>query len=335
MVSGLPVGESLTRLMALMDQPLVSVLIPAFNAEPWIAQCLESALAQTYPNIEILVADDGSTDRTPEIVEHFHARVRLIRAEHKGSNAARNLLLQSARGEWIQYLDADDYLLKHKIAAQMEAALGPTSPHVVCSPVILREENTGAERPLLFEEPGDIVMQFLHWGVLNTTGFLYRKQLLLDAGGWNEQQPACQEHELLLRLLKRGAKVTSLNEPGSVYRLHGTASVSRKDPLRTARLQSALLDDMQAYLQQNGHLSPQYRKALYISRLETARKTWPIDKAFASGLAKKARSTGASSWRTQSPALPASYRIMHALFGFEGAERIADFQRTIRSRRQL
>ena len=316
-----------------VQQPLVSVLIPAFNAEPWIAQCLESALGQTYPNLEIIVADDGSTDGTTEAVQRFHPSVRLIRAEHKGSNAARNLLLRSATGEWIQYLDADDYLLRHKIAAQMEAALGPASPDVVCSPVILREESTGAERPLLFEQPGDIVMQFLQWGVLNTTGFLYRKQVLVEAGGWNEQQPACQEHELLLRIIKRSAKVASLSEPGSVYRLHGTASVSRKDPLRTARLQSALLDEMQSYLEQNGRFRPEYRRALFVSRLETARKTWPMDKTFASGLARKARATGASAWSTQSPALPASYRIMHALFGFEGAERIADFQRNLRSRR--
>ncbi|HEY9862115.1 MAG TPA: glycosyltransferase family A protein, partial [Candidatus Obscuribacterales bacterium] len=93
------------------DAPLVSVIIPAYNAERFIARTLESVLNQTYQNIEVLVVDDGSSDRTPEIVHHFaeiDARIILFHQSNAGVAAARNLAIQHAKGEFIAPLDADD-----------------------------------------------------------------------------------------------------------------------------------------------------------------------------------------------------------------------------------
>src|SRR6266487_4648219 len=96
------------------DSPLVSVLIPCFNAEKWVGQAISSALAQTWSNKEVLVVDDGSTDGSLEIIRSFGASIRFESGRNRGANVARNRLLELAKGEWLQYLDADDYLLKTK-----------------------------------------------------------------------------------------------------------------------------------------------------------------------------------------------------------------------------
>src|ERR1700712_4546869 len=88
---------------------MVSILIPAFNAGPWIRQCVDSALEQTYPAKEVLVVDDGSTDDTLDVLHSYGTRVQVVTGQHAGGNAARNKLLNLAKGEWLQYLDADDY----------------------------------------------------------------------------------------------------------------------------------------------------------------------------------------------------------------------------------
>ncbi len=101
---------------------LVSVVIPACNAETWLPLTLESACRQTLREIEILVVDDGSTDRTAEIVENYSARdarIRLIRRENGGVGAARNSAIAEARGRYVAPLDADDIWSPDKLAAQV------------------------------------------------------------------------------------------------------------------------------------------------------------------------------------------------------------------------
>lgn len=94
------------------DRPLVSLIIPAYNAEAFLARCLRSALSQDYPKVEIIVVDDGSTDSTPEIVASFSKQTNLLswRIQNSGPSSARNYGMNKATGEFICFLDADDYL---------------------------------------------------------------------------------------------------------------------------------------------------------------------------------------------------------------------------------
>src|ERR1700761_9459971 len=104
-------------------QPLVSILIPAYNAEKWLVDTLESAIAQTWPQKEIIVVDDGSTDRTLAIARHFErSAVRVVTQPNQGAAAARNKAFSLSRGEYIQWLDADDLLSSEKVEHQMRAA---------------------------------------------------------------------------------------------------------------------------------------------------------------------------------------------------------------------
>jgi glycosyltransferase involved in cell wall biosynthesis/peptidoglycan/xylan/chitin deacetylase (PgdA/CDA1 family) len=104
------------------SKPLVSILIPAFNAQEWISDTLRSAMAQTWERKEIIVVDDGSTDQTLRIVRQFESdSVRVVSQKNQGAAAARNTALSLSKGEYIQWLDADDLLAPDKIAKQMEA----------------------------------------------------------------------------------------------------------------------------------------------------------------------------------------------------------------------
>jgi glycosyltransferase involved in cell wall biosynthesis len=103
------------------SRPLVSILIPAFNAEEWIADTLKSAISQTWDRTEIIVVDDGSTDQTVAIARQFGSdRVRVVTQKNQGAAAARNKAFSLCHGDYIQWLDADDLLAPDKIAKQVE-----------------------------------------------------------------------------------------------------------------------------------------------------------------------------------------------------------------------
>ena len=94
-------------------KPLISVILPVFNSENNIAKCIQSVLDQSYVNFELILVDDGSIDRTSEIYSKFIAidnRIRVFRKTNEGVSAARNLGLDQAKGEWITFIDSDDYV---------------------------------------------------------------------------------------------------------------------------------------------------------------------------------------------------------------------------------
>ena len=103
-------------------KPLVSILIPAYNAERWIADAIRSALAQTWPNKEIIVVDDGSADQTLQVARGFASKSVLVTTQpNRGAAAARNHAFSLGQGDYIQWLDADDLLAPDKVSLQMEA----------------------------------------------------------------------------------------------------------------------------------------------------------------------------------------------------------------------
>ncbi len=115
-------------------RPIVSILIPAYNVERWLADAIRSALGQTWPHKEIIVVDDGSRDRTLSVARQFASRgVSVVTQTNQGAAAARNRALSLSQGDYIQWLDADDVLATDKIAKQMEAAQEHQSKRVLFS----------------------------------------------------------------------------------------------------------------------------------------------------------------------------------------------------------
>ncbi len=144
---------------------LVSILIPCYNAERWIAQAIESALSQTWLEKEIIVVDDGSTDCSLQVIKQFGNKIRFETGPNRGGNCARNRLLELATGDWVQYLDADDYLLPDKIAKQVEFLAEQPEADVVFGLVTMEHWSpTELRRTLLpIPKPYDPAVLLARW----------------------------------------------------------------------------------------------------------------------------------------------------------------------------
>jgi glycosyltransferase involved in cell wall biosynthesis len=103
------------------DAPLISVMIPAYNAGPYLGEALDSVFAQSYRPLEVIVADDGSEDDTVEVARSYGEEVRLVQQERGGNGAARNAAVALASGRYYAFLDADDRFMPGKLEAQMRA----------------------------------------------------------------------------------------------------------------------------------------------------------------------------------------------------------------------
>jgi glycosyltransferase involved in cell wall biosynthesis len=114
-----------------MPEPLISVIIPAYNAERYLPEAIDSVLGQTCPAGEIIVVDDGSSDGTPRVAERYGSRVRWLSQTNQGSAAARNRGIEAARGELLAFLDADDLWVREKLAWQVEALAAEPRPEMV------------------------------------------------------------------------------------------------------------------------------------------------------------------------------------------------------------
>lgn len=309
---------------------LVSILIPCFNASRWIAQAIESALAQSWPHKEVIVVDDGSTDGSDAIIRTFDGRIRWQRQSNQGSNPTRNRLLSLARGAWLQYLDADDYLLPGKIQGQMASIERDPNVDVVFGPVTLEHGiGAGARRELLpIPEPHDLWILLARWHLPQTGAPLWRKAAIQDVGGWSPQQPACQEHELYLRLLMAGKRFAYTDSNGAVYRQWSEETLWKKNPARTRRLRLEIERRLEEFLRDRGELTPGRRWAINMARFEMARMAWLDDRQEALEIVRTIERSG-DRFVPAGNAAPASYQLIYRLMGFTAAEAAAGWRRRL------
>src|SRR5438445_1161515 len=247
---------------------LVSILIPCYNAQQWVAHAIESALAQTWADKEVIVVDDGSTDGSLDAIRKFDGKIQWETGPNRGGNVARNRLLELAQGEWLQYLDADDYLLPEKIANQMEFLQSQPKVDVVFSPVMLEYSTENGIRHELshIPEPHDPWVLLARWYLRQTGASLWRKRSLTDVGGWKPDQPCCQEHELFLRLLIAGKRFAYSHRPGAIYRQWSSETLCKRDPQRTLVNRLQIVDRLAAHLKATGALTRDRAAAIYNSQ---------------------------------------------------------------------
>jgi glycosyltransferase involved in cell wall biosynthesis len=212
--------------------PLVSILIPAHNAAPWLAATLESALAQTWPNTEIIVIENQSTDDTKAIADRYQTRgVQVLTAPRAGAAAARNLGFATSRGEWIQYLDADDLLSPDKLTLQMSGLdADPTALSLSA-----RSEFFDGDDPLAApvqrgwpfvasREPAVWLANLL--GAGGPGGFVALHQwltprtLIEQAGPWNESLTVNDDGEFFSRVLLHAREIRTNLQAVAYYRRH-------------------------------------------------------------------------------------------------------------------
>ena len=307
---------------------LVSILIPCFNAQQWIAQAIDSALAQDWPHKEIIVVDDGSTDDSAGIIEQFHGRIRWERQDNRGSNPTRNRLMTMASGAWLQFLDADDYLLPHKVRRQAEWLTTQDDVDVVFGPITLEHAQNGqARREILpIPQPHDPWVLLARWYLPQTGAPLWRKSAIEEVGGWTPSQPACQEHELYLRLLISGKRFQYLDETGAVYRQWSEQTLWKANQSRTRSLRLDIVNRVEDCLEKRGDLTPERRWAINQSRFELARMAWASEPDEATQIMRRIKRSDPA-FIPSGDAAPRSYQVLLPLLGFPMVERLAAWRR--------
>jgi glycosyltransferase involved in cell wall biosynthesis len=315
----------------------VSILIPCYNARPWVAQAIESALVQTWPDKEVIVVDDGSTDGSLDVIRSFGSAIRVETGPNRGGNVARNRLLDLAQGEWLQYLDADDCLLPQKIERQF-GELDPLTCDVAISPVILLHcegDREPWEEFRAIPEPHDLWVNLVRMELPQTAAPLWRKSALIDVGRWKPDQPCCQELELYFRLLTAGKRFQYCPTAGVLYRQWSTQTVWRKDPMLTLGRWLAIIEAAERHLQQTGELSEPRRDAIALSRLRCARSIYQYEPNRAREVAELAKRSHPRFSLLGSNDFPRAYRWAHQLGGFGFAERVAELVRPLKRKPDL
>lgn len=188
--------------------PLVSIIIPCWNSEDCIGESIESGLAQTYSNVEVIVIDDGSTDTSLDVIQSFRNRIRVESRQNMGACAARNRGLELARGEMIQFLDSDDLLHPDKLEQMVPIAMRNSRGHVaVCDWERIKVGGSVPERQTLSfcDKHKDEVVWCTHHS-LQTASPLHWKSVLTKFGGFDETLSCSQERDLHLRLACHGLR---------------------------------------------------------------------------------------------------------------------------------
>lgn len=223
---------------------LVSIVIPCYNAERWVGDAIESSLRQTWPEKEVIVVNDGSLDGSREAAARHAVRgVRVIDQPNRGAAAARNAGLREARGDYVQFLDADDLLAPDKLERQLPR-LSAAGPAALASGAWSRFSDDPStaiftDQPNWRDLTGVEFLQ-LHYEqlcMMHPAAWLAPRKLLDLAGPWNESLSLNDDGEYFARVMLAAGRILFCRDARSYYRSHLAASLSgRRDPRAMASL---------------------------------------------------------------------------------------------------
>jgi len=217
--------------------PLVSIVIPCYNAGPWLAQTLESALTQSWPHKEIILVDDGSTDDSLAIARRFESRgIRALSQPNCGAAAARNAGLRQTRGDYVQFLDADDVLAPDKIERQLSRLTISSGPAVAtCAWARFHSDPSEARfvREPLWEDLAPVDWLVRSWEqqvMMATAAWLVPRAVAERAGPWNVElaQNPIDDMEYFSRALLAAEQVLFCGDARVCYRSGLPHSLSRR-----------------------------------------------------------------------------------------------------------
>lgn len=220
------------------DLPLVSVIMASYNTAAYVAEAIESVLAQDYPNKELIVVDDGSTDGSVDVIRRFGNRVRLLQQENRGPAAARNAGIAAAKGRYIAFHDSDDLWLPGRMTAQVAYLEANPDVALVYVGIVwwFRDTDGSFRLPALPPTPplddrgapdirvdeqnsGWIYHRLLFDPILSTITTMMRRSLLDQIGMFDESLKRGEDYDLWLRA-SRVTRMQKLAFPGALYRRH-------------------------------------------------------------------------------------------------------------------
>ncbi len=211
--------------------PTVSVIIPTYNSAKYVIEAVESVLAQTYQDFEILVIDDGSTDETEQVLRRYKNPVRYIRQPNGGVAVARNRGIQESRGRYIAFLDADDTWLPHKLEQQINVLQQHPHAHACYSAFTIVDADLNPLGISRSQRQGSALEDLLtHGNIIGSIcTVLCERSLFDEVGGFDPKLSQCADWDMWVRLAAH-TEFLYLDEPFVTYRQHGT-NMSRNAPL--------------------------------------------------------------------------------------------------------
>ena len=236
-------------------KPLVSILIPAYSAEEWIAYTLQSAIAQTWPRKEIIIVDDGSSDRTAEVARRFASNeVAVVSTQNQGAAAARNHALQLSQGNYIQWLDADDLLAPDKIERQLGALGEVDGSRMLLSspwaPFYYRTRRARFVHTSLCQDLSPVEWLLRKMGEnlhMQMATWLTSRELAEAAGPWDTRGLSDDDGEYFCRVLLASKGTLFVSGTGVFYRVTGSNRLSRIG--NSDKKKDALLHTMKLHIQ--------------------------------------------------------------------------------------
>ena len=236
----------------------MSVVIPTYNRAWSLAKAMDSVLAQDYPNVELIVVDDGSTDNTPELLQGYMERgVRVLTIDNGGVSRARNHGIAVAKGDCIAFLDSDDSWLPEKLSEQMDFFKG-TPDAKICQTEEIWIRNGKRVNPCKHHKKpsGDIFEASLHLCLVSPSAVIIKRELLHEVGLFDESLPACEDYDLWLRIawkypvyttpsplvVKHGGHDDQLSKSPCLdrYRIQSMVKLLENNPLSTEQIKATL-----------------------------------------------------------------------------------------------
>lgn len=243
--------------MSLLKQmpvsPSISIIIPTYNCDRYLAQAIDSVLEQTFDDYELLIIDDGSTDNTQQVIhryekgnlktpQHRSSNIRYIHQSNQGVAVARNHGIQIARGAFIAFLDADDWLVPTKLEHQwtlLDANTDVGMVHSGWQRVDSRGQKLMDVKPWK-HCPRLNLEHWLQWKPVLPSAMMFRKEWLVKADGFDPRFPPAEDTDLVLRLAAMGCETEWLEEITVYYRQHNESAMHKGLP--QARSLSAVIN---------------------------------------------------------------------------------------------
>jgi len=216
-----------------LERPLVSVVIAAYDIAEYLPDAIDSALAQTYPNVEVVVVNDGSTDDTAAILERYGDRIVTVTQENRGLASARNSGIRAARGELIGLLDGDDLWLPERLTKLVPVLEARPDLGMVTSDSFMMDETVATTRHLYreqrkrpFPESEDLQIAEIACYNFMFVSVVFRRELVDRFGMFTDGMRRAEDYELWTRYLIGGTRAGFVDEPLGYYRIRA-GSLSR------------------------------------------------------------------------------------------------------------
>jgi glycosyltransferase involved in cell wall biosynthesis len=306
-------------------EPLVSILVPAYNAENWIGETIQSALRQTWPRKEIIVVDDSSTDNTLAVVREFASgTVSVVTKPNGGASSTRNKAFSLAQGDFIQWLDADDLLAPDKIKKQMDAFDETGDNRTLISAAwgrfTYRLDRAEFTPTSLWCDlaPTDWLLRKLRDNVFMQTGvWLVSRELSEVAGEWDTRLLGDDDGEYFCRVILASNNIRFVPEAKMFYRRAGNASLSYIGT-SNRKLEAQFLS-MQLHISYLRSLedSPRVRAACLIFLQDWLIQFYPERPDLVVELEQMARELGG---QLETPKLSWKYTWIQKVFGWRAAK---------------